>query len=147
MADYNLQSSNGKAPYENVGAHTYPQDEGIAEEAARKDASGHMTGNDADALDMQRLGRAQELRRNFKSLSVLGLATTTMSTWVALLLTSTFSLINGGRAGTIWLYVASWICTFSLAASLAEMASMAPTSGGQYRESPSFLRRDVTCNG
>jgi len=82
-----------------------------------------------------RLGRSQELRRNFKSLSVLGLATTTMSTWVALLFTSTFSLINGGLAGIIWLYFISWLCTFALAASLAEMASMAPTSGGRYRKS------------
>lgn len=74
------------------------------------------------------------VRRNFKSLSVLGLATTTMSTWVALTLTSTFSLINGGLAGTIWLYLASWIFTFALVSSLAELASMAPTSGGQYRK-------------
>ena len=78
--------------------------------------------------------RSQELRRNFKSLSVLGLATTTMSTWVALLLANAFSLTNGGLAGTVWVYLATWICTFALAASLAEMASMAPTSGGQYRE-------------
>lgn len=83
--------------------------------------------------------RSQELRRNFKSLSVLGLATTTMSTWVALLLANAFSLTNGGLAGTVWVYLATWICTFALAASLAEMASMAPTSGGQYREFCSFV--------
>jgi hypothetical protein len=57
-----------------------------------------------------------------------------MSTWVALLLANAFSLTNGGLAGTVWVYLATWICTFALAASLAEMASMAPTSGGQYRE-------------
>ena len=56
-----------------------------------------------------------------------------MSTWVALLLANAFSLTNGGLAGTVWVYLATWICTFALAASLAEMASMAPTSGGQYR--------------
>jgi hypothetical protein len=83
--------------------------------------------------------RSQELRRNFKSLSVLGLATTTMSTWVALLLANAFSLTNGGLAGTVWVYLATWICTFALAASLAEMASMAPTSGGQYRGFYSFV--------
>lgn len=98
------------------------------------DATGMATGNDADAWDMARMGRSQELRRNFKSLSVLGLATTTMSTWVALLLANAFSLTNGGLAGTVWVYFATWLCTFALAASLAEMASMAPTSGGQYRK-------------
>lgn len=102
--------------------------------SVRCDASGVETSNDTDARDMLRLGRSQELRRNFKSFSVLGLAMTTMSTWVAMLMTSLFSLINGGRAGTIWVYLATWLCTFTLAASLAELASMAPTSGGQYRE-------------
>jgi amino acid permease len=108
-----------------------------ADRSLRHDISGRPTGTDIDAHDMARLGRKQELRRNFKSVSILGLATTTMSTWVALMLTSLFSLINGGRAGTIWVYLASWLCTFALAASLAELASMAPTSGGQYRTSKS----------
>lgn len=121
MVDYQMR---GKEPYEYSGGDMPPHMDMMADEAVRKDASESVTGTEADAMDMQRLGRAQELRRNFKSLSVLGLATTTMSTWVAMLLTSTFSLINGGLAGTIWLYLATWICTFSLAASLAEMASM-----------------------
>jgi amino acid permease len=97
------------------------------------DATGTATGTDADALDMARMGRSQELRRNFKSLSVFGLAITTMSTWMGMLFGNAFSLTNGGLAGTIWVYFVSWMLTFTLAASLAEMASMAPTSGGQYR--------------
>jgi choline transport protein len=97
------------------------------------DATGTATGTDTDALDMARMGRSQELRRNFKSLSVFGLAITTMSTWMGMLFGNVFSLTNGGLAGTIWVYFASWMLTFFLAASLAEMASMAPTSGGQYR--------------
>jgi hypothetical protein len=74
------------------------------------DASSLTTGADADAWDMARMGRKQELRGNLKSLSVLGLATTTMSTWVSILSSSVFSLINGGLAGTVWMYVASWLC-------------------------------------
>lgn len=111
-----------------------PLDTGPLDTQVRVDVSGVATGNDADARDMLRLGRSQELRRSFRSFSILGLAMTTMSTWVAMLMTSLFSLINGGRAGTIWLYLATWLCTFTLAASLAELASMAPTSGGQYRK-------------
>ena len=99
-----------------------------------KRADGIQTGTSADAMDMRRLGRKQELRRNFKSVSILGLAAVTMATWVSMLTTNIFSLINGGLAGTIWVYLASWLCTLTLVASLAEMASMAPTSGGQYRE-------------
>jgi choline transport protein len=99
----------------------------------RVDATGTATGTDTDALDMARMGRSQELRRNFASLSIFGLAITTMSTWMGMLFGNVFSLTNGGLAGTIWVYFASWMFTFTLAASLAEMASMAPTSGGQYR--------------
>lgn len=106
----------------------------VADERVRVDATGMATGTDADAWDMVRMGRSQELRRNFKSLSVFGLAITTMSTWMGLMFGNVFSLTNGGLAGTIWVYFASWMFTFALAASLAEMASMAPTSGGQYRE-------------
>lgn len=87
-----------------------------------------------DEIDMDRLGRKQELRRNFKTFSILGMASVTMATWMALLLTASFSLINGGLAGTIWVYLASWLFTICVVCSLAEMASMAPTSGGQYRE-------------
>jgi len=115
----------------------------MVDERVRVDATGMATGTDADAWDMARMGRSQELRRNFKSLSVFGLAITTMSTWMGLLFGNLFSLTDGGLAGTIWLYFVSWICTFALAASLAEMASMAPTSGGQYRKSEHQLSARV----
>jgi amino acid permease len=132
MATFEMQLTKGFA---NPAAATPSSPVIDANDRVRVDASGMATGTEADAWDMARMGRSQELRRNFKSLSVLGLATTTMSTWVALLVTNAFSLTNGGLAGTVWVYLATWICTFALAASLAEMASMAPTSGGQYRES------------
>jgi hypothetical protein len=132
MATFEMQPSKGFA---NSAAPAPSSPVVDADDRVRVDASGMATGTEADAWDMARMGRSQELRRNFESLSVLGLATTTMSTWVALLVTNAFSLTNGGLAGTVWVYLATWICTFALAASLAEMASMAPTSGGQYRES------------
>lgn len=47
-----------------------------------------------------------------------------------MIIASSFSLINGGRAGTIWVYIATWLCSITVIASMAEMASMAPTSGG-----------------
>lgn len=57
-----------------------------------------------------------------------------MGTWLGMVTSSTFSLINGGRAGTIWVYLATWFCSTAVVASLAEMASIAPSSGGQYRK-------------
>jgi amino acid permease len=133
---YEMRPVKGFADSTVLAADTAPQ----ADDRTRVKDSGMVTGTDADVWDMARLGRKQELRRNFKSLSILGLATTTMSTWVAMLLSSVFSLINGGLAGTIWIYVASWISVFAVAASLAEMSSMAPHSGGQYREFPNHTK-------
>jgi len=48
------------------------------------------------------------------------------------LLSNWFGLYNGGTAGLIWCTIAVWILMLCMIASLAEMASMAPTSGGQY---------------
>ncbi|CAK7200079.1 hypothetical protein SEUCBS139899_002767 [Sporothrix eucalyptigena] len=89
-------------------------------------------GTEADARDMEMLGRTQVLNRNFRFLSTLGFACTLMSTWEIALMTSAFGLINGGKAGLVWGYLVVWIGYMLVFASIAEMASMAPTSGGQY---------------
>jgi choline transport protein len=140
---YEMQPVKGFADSTVLAADTKSQ----ADDRVHVDDRGMATGTDADVWDMARLGRKQELRRNFKSWSILGLATTTMSTWVAMLLSSVFSLINGGLAGTIWIYVASWLSVFAVAASLAEMSSMAPHSGGQYREFSTLRRRRQFLDG
>lgn len=45
---------------------------------------------------------------------------------------SSFGLVNGGTAGLIYMYITTWFGFSCLIASMAEMASMAPTTGGQY---------------
>ncbi|KAI7154108.1 amino acid permease [Hortaea werneckii] len=102
-----------------------------------KDAGVH-TGTGQDAVDMARLGRKQEFRRNFHSWAVVGLSSVIMATWVALLGSASFSLIDGGYAGTVYTYIAVWLLTIPVTLSLAEMASMAPTSGGQYHWTSEF---------
>ena len=95
------------------------------------DAHGHAhqlrqlhTGHPADAAAMHRLGKTQELRRSFRSFSILGLASVIMATWVAVLGSASFSLINWGLAGTVWMFVGVWVFTVPVTASLAEMGSM-----------------------
>ncbi|XHG04932.1 hypothetical protein AWENTII_008186 [Aspergillus wentii] len=103
-------------------------------------ANGEYTGNvpakyrgtTADKLDMSALGREQVLRRNFRFISIVGFGCTLIATWEVVLTLLAQGLTDGGTAGLIWgfLIVA---CGFLLVfLSLAEMASMAPTSGGQY---------------
>lgn len=40
--------------------------------------------------------------------------------------------INGGTAGLVWQYLLVWAGTLSTFVTIAELASMAPTAGGQY---------------
>ena len=51
--------------------------------------------------------------------------------WEAVLGTVAFGLLNGGTAGLIYDYIAVAILFMLVNVSMAEMASMAPTSGGQ----------------
>ncbi|KAK2743767.1 hypothetical protein FQN57_004704 [Myotisia sp. PD_48] len=113
-----------------------------------------------DKRDMYRVGRDQELnvryhpetftccnevrrwinqivllQRNFRFISVLGFTAVLMCTWEVVMMcvvASMSGLINGGLSGMIYTYIGG-LFGFSFAIlAMAEMASMAPTSGGQY---------------
>lgn len=81
----------------------------MSEPVDHDSGEGIKTGVNADAVDMHRMGKTQEFKRNFRSFSVLGLSSVIMATWVAILGSASFSLINGGLAGTIWVYVGVWV--------------------------------------
>ncbi|KAK3071268.1 hypothetical protein LTR53_008950 [Teratosphaeriaceae sp. CCFEE 6253] len=99
-------------------------------------------GTAADQRDMHELGRVQELRdlaaaaidhaqRNFQFMSVLGFGCTLIGTWNFLLGLIAFGLTDGGTAGLIYGFIiclAGFSCVYL---SVAEMASMAPTSSAQ----------------
>lgn len=52
-----------------------------------------------------------------------------MSTWETLLGTIALALGNGGPAGLLYTYIVAYVGFTLTIASMAEMASMAPTSG------------------
>ena len=85
-----------------------------------------------DKKDMKRMGKSQELRRNFRPLSALAFTVILQGTWEVLLAASTQGLVDGGLAGLFWSYLWTFGGMMLVNVSLAEMASMAPTSGGQY---------------
>ncbi|KAK4913685.1 hypothetical protein LTR49_018019 [Elasticomyces elasticus] len=82
--------------------------------------------------DMYRLGRKQESKRRFRYFSIAGYVVVLGNTWDFAVVTSTFGLANGGIAGTIWMSIIVCIGMVLSVLSLAEVASMAPISGGQY---------------
>jgi amino acid permease len=61
--------------------------------------------------------------------SIFGFALIIMGTWEAVLATVAFGLGNGGPGGLIWTFIATYIGFILISMSMAEMASMAPTSG------------------
>jgi choline transport protein len=88
------------------------------------------TPNDKD--DMRRMGKIPQLRRSFRQLSTISLICVLVSTWEVLFLANDQGLTDGGLAGLFWSYLWTFVGFGLIAASLAEMASMAPTSGGMY---------------
>ncbi len=64
------------------------------------------------------------MKRNFRFISTLGFACTLMSTWEIALMTSQYSLLNGGTAGLIWGYLIVWVGYMMVFATIAEMASL-----------------------
>ncbi|KAK5070157.1 hypothetical protein LTR64_001994 [Lithohypha guttulata] len=85
-----------------------------------------------DQLDMQRMGKKQEFRRNFRFLTTVGFTCCVMGTWEILLTSNTPALLAGGSAGLFWSVCWAYCGQFFVVLSLAEMSSMAPTAGAQY---------------
>ena len=85
-----------------------------------------------DQIDMKRMGKKQDFRRNFQTISSIAFTTCTMGTWEILLTANTQGLIAGGSAGLFWSLVWTYVGQAFVTLSLAEMASIAPTAGGQY---------------
>ncbi|THY82109.1 amino acid transporter [Aureobasidium pullulans] len=83
------------------------------------------SGTEADVRDMRRMGKQQELNRNFKGWGALfGFSLILGNAWVVCMVTSIFGLTNGGTAGTIWMFIVVACGMFCSTLSMAEMASM-----------------------
>ncbi len=85
-----------------------------------------------DAATLAAMGHTQELKRNFSTLSMLGLAFAILNSWTALSASLSLALPSGGPTSVIWGLITAGICDLCLAASLAEFLSAYPTAGGQY---------------
>ena len=95
----------------------------------------------ADKMDMQRMGKKQEFVRNFRTFSSIAFTSCVMGTWEILLTANTQGLVAGGSAGLFWSLVWAYTGQTFVILSLAEMASIAPTAGGQYHWVSEFAPR------
>ncbi|TLD34554.1 amino acid transporter-like protein [Venturia nashicola] len=73
-----------------------------------------------------------ERSSNFNFISTLGFISIYMATWEFVLVSLSAGFTNGGYGGLFWTFIGTVLCYSTIVASLAELESMAPTSGGQY---------------
>jgi len=97
----------------------------------------HHSNYDDDAL-LRRLGKRPILQRSFGFMSILGLSCSALCTWEGILLSSLPALLTGGPAAVVWGFVVCWIGVASVYVVIAELASAAPTAGGQCK----FLNKE-----
>ncbi|KAL4770181.1 amino acid/polyamine transporter I [Aspergillus nidulans var. acristatus] len=91
-----------------------------------------VTVQDRDVSELARLGKKSVLKRTFGILSTLGFSCTILATWEGIFNTLLLPLSNGGPGGAVYAFIFAWTGTACCFAVLSELASMAPTSGGQY---------------
>ncbi|TGO90115.1 hypothetical protein BPOR_0078g00050 [Botrytis porri] len=85
-----------------------------------------------DDQEMAYFGKRQQLKRNFGFLSIAGFVCSLLSTWEGMFAVFLYGFQNGGPAGLVYGYIFCFFGTLCTVASLAEMSSMTPLSGGQY---------------
>ncbi|CAA9964976.1 amino acid transporter [Pyrenophora teres f. maculata] len=81
-------------------------------------------GTAGDQKDMYRMGKQQELRRNFRFLSIFGYSMVLMATWETILTTLIIPLTNGGTGGAIVMFLITAVGMGFVIVSMAEMASI-----------------------
>ncbi|KAF2112037.1 amino acid/polyamine transporter I [Lophiotrema nucula] len=85
-----------------------------------------------DEKDMRRMGKIQQTKRNFGLLPLLGFTTIMLNSWESVFPFFLTGFINGGGPTLIYGYIFCFFGSIAMCASISEMASMYPTSGGQY---------------
>jgi len=85
-----------------------------------------------DDAAMAEVGKVQQFKRNFGFWTILGLTASMMCTWEAVFFANATAMLNGGPVTLVYGFIYAFLGALATASSLAEMASMYPTSGGQY---------------
>lgn len=92
---------------------------------------GTVLTSEADAELLAKMGYKQELKRNFSTLEVFGIAFSIMGLLPSISSTLSFSL-PAGPAGMVWSWFIASGCIFVVGLAMADLGSAMPTSGGLY---------------
>ncbi|GAB7351785.1 hypothetical protein MBLNU459_g2359t1 [Dothideomycetes sp. NU459] len=116
--------------YEHSGR--YPDEYGVDIKGATSSVQLKYRGTETDRREMAALGKVQTLRRTFRFVTMVGFASNVMASWEILNPLFTFVLTDGGTADLFWGFIVVACGMVFVYASIAELAAMSPTSGGQY---------------
>lgn len=85
-----------------------------------------------DTLNMRRMGRTQQLVRQFRLFSVASFVAIATAAWEIGIFTIAPGLTDGGRPLLLYSVIWNFVGFGPIYLSMAEMASMAPIAGAQY---------------
>ena len=77
-------------------------------------------------------GHRDQLQRQYSLLSICGLALTIDNAWIAFGGSLSIAVLNGGPPGILYEFIVACIYYGFIGASIAELASAIPSSGGVY---------------
>ena len=116
-----------------AGAEISPDIVHVDDDDEAQDEVDHTTKSTrADAHNMQRMGRSQQLVRHFRLLSVASFAAIATAVWEIGLFEISPGLTDGGRPALVYSVLWNFVGFGPIYISMAEMASMAPIAGAQY---------------
>ena len=99
---------------------------------------GETAALDLDAQKLQEMGYAQDMRRKYSVLSVLGVGFSLTNSWWAISTAFVTGLSSGGSALLVYGTILLFIISIGVAVSLAELVSALPNAAGQ-----SFWAREL----
>jgi amino acid transporter len=103
---------------------------GVAVEGQEIDSEWKSTSADAD--NMRRMGKSQQLVRHFRIFSMASFVAVALGAWVFPIFNLTVALANGGPPVLLYSHLWNTVGFAPIYLSMAEMASMAPIAGAQY---------------
>lgn len=118
-----------------IGKETTPAIKPVDSDESIEDQDEHLRATKstrADAENMRRMGKEQQLVRHFRLFSMTSFVAIATAAWEIGLFVLTPGLVDGGRAGLIYNIIWNFVAFGPIYLSMAEMASIAPIAGAQY---------------
>ena len=120
VTDHEMTAGNAKQAFSNT------EQISIDDSSLEGQNSGHLETKSTaeDAIGMRRMGKEQQLVRQFRLLSITSFVAIATAAWEIGLFVITPGLVDGGRSGLMWSTIWSFIGFGPVYLSMAEMASM-----------------------